>query len=98
MTDWLYDATYAQAKLETVRMQLDAANKQLSTQLKVYYNTDFEGLWPIGVSAVVVAESETQAIDLLTEELQKRGLAYRGTMHELDRTKPHALILQDGDY
>lgn len=98
MSDWLYEATYAQAKLETLQMQLDTANATLVKRLKVYYNTDFEGLWPVGVSAVVVAESETQAIELLTEELQKRGLAYRGSMHEIDTTIPTAKILQDGDY
>lgn len=98
MSDWLYEATYAQAKLETLQVQLDAANAKISKQLKIYYNTDFEGLWPVGVSAVVVAESETQAIELLTEELQKRGLVYRGTMHEIDTTTASAIILQDGDY
>lgn len=98
MSDWLYEATYAQAKLETLQMQLDTANATISKQLKVYYNTDFEGLWPVGVSAVVVAESETQAIELLTEELQKRGLAYRGTMKLIDTTAPCAIVLQDGDY
>lgn len=98
MSDWLYEATYAQAKLETLQVQLDAANAKIAKQLKVYYNTDFEGLWPVGVSAVVVAESEMQAIELLTEELQKRGLAYRGTMQEIDTTIASAIILQDGDY
>lgn len=98
MSDWLYEATYAQAKLETLQVQLDAANAKISKQLKVYYNTDFEGLWPVGVSAVVIAESETQAIELLTEELQKQGLVYRGTMHEIDITTASAIILQNGDY
>jgi hypothetical protein len=47
---------------------------------------------------VVVAESAEQAESLLTDKLATIGLAYRGTMTELDITVPNAIVLQDGDY
>ena len=99
MTDWMYDATYAQAIAESLRIKLYDAEQKLEIQrLKVYYNTDFEGQWPVGTSAVVVAESPEQAELLLTDKLAAIGLAYRGTMTEIDMTTPNAVILQDGDY
>ena len=99
MSDWLYEATYTQAIAESLRVKLyDAEQKLQKQRLKVYYNTDFEGLWPVGTSAVVVAESAEQAELLLTDKLAAIGLAYRGTMTELDITVPNAIILQDGDY
>lgn len=99
MSDWLYEATYTQAIAESLRVKLyDAEQKLEMRRLKVYYNTDFEGLWPVGTSAIVVAESAEQAESLLTDKLAAIGLAYRGTMTELDMTVPHAVILQDGDY
>lgn len=99
MSDWLYDATYAQAIAESLRVKLYDAEQKLETQrLKVYYNTDFEGLWPVGTSAVVVAESAEQAELLLTDKLAAIGLAYRGTMTEINLTVPNVIILQDGDY
>jgi hypothetical protein len=99
MSDWLYEATYTQAIAESLRIKLYDAEKKLEIQrLKVYYNTDFEGLWPVGTSAVVVAESAEQAELLLTDKLVAIGLAYRGTMTEMDMTTPNAVILQNGDY
>jgi hypothetical protein len=99
MSDWLYEATYTQAIAESLRIKLYDAEKKLEIQrLKVYYNTDFEGLWPVGTSAVVVAESAEQAELLLTDKLVEIGLAYRGTMTEMDMTTPNAVILQNGDY
>jgi hypothetical protein len=99
MSDWLYEATYTQAIAESLRVKLyDAEQKLEMLRLKVYYNTDFEGLWPVGTSAVVVAESVEQAELLLTDKLAAIGLAYRGTMTEMDMTVPHAVILQDGNY
>ena len=99
MSDWLYEATYTQAIAESLRVKLyDAEQKLQKQRLKVYYNTDFEGMWPVGTSAVVVAESAEQAELLLTDKLAAIGLAYRGTMTELDITVPNAIILQDGDY
>jgi hypothetical protein len=99
MSDWLYDATYAQAIAESLRVKLYDAEQKLKIQrLKVYYNTDFEGQWPVGTSAVVVAESAEHAELLLTDKLAAIGLAYRGTMTEIDLTVPNAIILQDGDY
>jgi len=99
MSDWLNEATYAQAIAESLRVKLYDAEQKLEIQrLKVYYNTDFEGLWPVGTSAVVVAESLERAELLLTDKLAAIGLAYRGTMTELDMTVPNAVILQDGNY
>lgn len=67
--------------------------------MRVFYSTDFEGLWPVGTSAVVVASSEEEARAMLEKELSERLLAGAPfTIHELATDKPSVLILQDGNY
>jgi len=48
--------------------------------MKVYYSNDFSGHYPVGASAIVGAESEQQAVQLLTEALAQQGLEFNGTL------------------
>ena len=69
--------------------------------MKVWTNTDFEGHWPVGVAAVVVADTAMQAAELLNNELQKRGLSRSATAEQfasLPTSRPMAVVLRDGDY
>jgi hypothetical protein len=67
--------------------------------MKVFYSDDFPGHWPVGTSAVVVAEDEQQARHLISEELKNHGLSFEGcTLEEVDTATAHAIIIQDGEY
>lgn len=75
--------------------------------MRVWTCTNFDGYWPVGTSAVVIAENEEVALYWLVKELKRIGLP--GTCHGLpltkDRLKPLPTqggrlvrILQDGNY
>lgn len=69
--------------------------------MKVFYNRDFKGHYPVGVSAVVIAPDHIEAARLLRNELSSCGLDQRvdpSEMFELDTSVPFAIVLQDGDY
>jgi hypothetical protein len=69
--------------------------------MKVWTNTQFEGYWPVGVAAVVVADTKEQAAYLLNDELEKRGFVRSATVegfNQLMTSKPVAVILHDGNY
>ena len=81
---------------DVVNGRLDRAERQ---RLRVFTCTDFEGHWPAGTSAVVVADDEKKAKTILSKWLRANGLSASGfTLTELDLRSPHALILQDGQY
>lgn len=42
--------------------------------MNIYTNTVFEGHYPVGSAAIVVAKDAFQATDLLLKELAKHGL------------------------
>lgn len=69
--------------------------------LKVFTCTDFTGHWPVGVAAVVFANSQEQAAELLAERLALNGLPQTivpAAMEERDISSPAVMILRDGDY
>lgn len=70
--------------------------------MNVYTNTLFQGHWPVGVAAVVVAESPEEAALLLEIELQDRHLPMQtidpASFILVDTSKPAAIIVQDGNY
>lgn len=73
------------------------------TKMKTYYTTGFKGHYPVGTSAIVIAENEVEAKALLLETLSKYGLAEKNKDTEITFTQVHtrtkgAIILQDGDY
>lgn len=77
--------------------------------MKIYTCTDFEGIYPVGASAVILANSKHHAKILLLKELEKIRLG-KGlrediennteyvTFEKISQTSPVAVILQDGDY
>ena len=69
--------------------------------MKVWTNIEFEGLWPVGTAAVVIADTALQAAELLNIELQKRGLSRSATSEQFVRmptSGPVAVVLRDGNY
>jgi len=63
--------------------------------MKTYYSTDFTGHYSVGTAAVVKAKNIEEATKLLTEELERCGLMFDGTLQEL---KSGAIVLDDGNY
>ena len=73
----------------------------MGTAMKVWTNNKFEGHWPVGTPAVVVAESAGQATAMLNDELERIGLPRSATetdFEQLMTSKPIVRILQDGNY
>lgn len=71
--------------------------------MKLYTCTKFKGHYPVGVSAIVWAESQNEAARELALQLVQAGLpqvVWAETMIEveLDSTVPKAIILNNGDY
>lgn len=69
------------------------------SDLRVWTSTDFDGHYPVGTSAVVVARDEHEAGELLQAALRERGLTSTDfTLEPLAFDEPRARVLQDGDY
>lgn len=68
--------------------------------LKLYTCKEFDGHWPVGSAAVVIAQSKNEAADMLEAKLESIGLKQRidaGTMIEVLMMK-QAIVLCDGNY
>lgn len=74
------------------------------SELKIFTCNTFAGHWPVGASAVMVADSAERAFAMLMGELSKRGLASKNDdlgvsdLVELDVSFESFLMLQDGEY
>lgn len=69
--------------------------------MKLWYNINFKGFWPVGTAAIVKAETPEKAAELLNEELEKSLLepsAEAKYFKELDMKDNSVLILLDGNY
>lgn len=67
--------------------------------MKVFTCTDFEGHWPVGTAAVVVASAEAEAQEELGRELLSRGLPGVGfSLKEIDLSVSGVFMLCDGNY
>lgn len=70
--------------------------------LKVFTVTNFIGRWPVGVTAVVVANNRKEARKLVDAALDKKGLMVgeekKYDLDELDICLPGAVILHDGSF
>lgn len=69
--------------------------------MKVFQTTDFEGHWPVGSAAVVVAKTHAEAVELLDKKLREEGLKFDGkpeNVVEVDLGKRGAIVLCNGDY
>ena len=69
-----------------------------SLHLKVFTTNDFTPHYPVGGAAVVIAENQAVARELLDAELRKRGLTFDGTLVELALDREAAVVLLSGDY
>ncbi len=69
---------------------------------KIYTNNSFLGHWPVGTSAVVIAENATEAAYLLNEELKKHNLKSNVPENHMEEFPSNddekVRILQDGNY
>jgi hypothetical protein len=68
--------------------------------MRVYVCTDHQTHYPVGGASVVVAEDEEQARALLYAELRTHGLRKDEpfTLQEVSLDRPHAVVLNNGDY
>jgi hypothetical protein len=68
--------------------------------MKVFFCTDHDGHWPVGVASIVVAPNRETAASALSTRLNAIGLDGNKpfTLTELDTTKAQIVILRDGDY
>lgn len=68
--------------------------------MKVFTCTSFTGHYPVGVSALIVAETEDEARTMLLEELRKEGLPQKHKIYltEIALEEKKAIVLQNGDY
>jgi hypothetical protein len=65
----------------------------------VFTCNDFEGFYPVGTAAVVVANNEEEAKKMLIDELDKRGLPQTDpTLTFVHTLSPSVHILCDGNY
>lgn len=67
--------------------------------LKVFVSDDYERLGPVPGSAVVVAENEEQARQLLTQTLREHLMKDTDfTLREIALTLPHVATFESGEY
>ena len=62
---------------------------------------DFDGFWPVGTSALIIADDAEHAKVLLEAELDKIRLGQivpYESIKEVSLDEPKAIILNDGDY
>jgi hypothetical protein len=69
--------------------------------MKVWTCTNFEGVYPTGVAAVIVADNAARAAQLLNKELISKkmpGGVKSRDMQEVKTDKELVIVLSDGDY
>ena len=65
----------------------------------VFMCNDFEGHYPVGTAAVVVARTHAEAKQMLIDALDKQGLPQTDpTLVPVDTLYPSVHILCDGNY
>lgn len=84
----------------TIKRRSKPGPRQRGQTLRVWVCVDFEGFYPVGSAAVVVAKDEETARTKLREALEDHGL---GDQDEFKLTEvlvdvPGAIILVDGNY
>lgn len=69
-------------------------------KLKIYTNTEFPGIWPVGTAAVIVAESPEQASELLKQNLLPENAedVRPDQFIEINTKEAKAYVLCDGEY
>lgn len=67
--------------------------------MKIFTCSDFKGVWPVGTSALIIAETKEEAEHMLIADLNSRKLYQNQpfALNEIDLIK-QVVILNDGDY
>lgn len=91
-------------RTRTVSTGVSAMGRRIDMK-RVFTCTNFEGFFPVGTAAVIVAEDAYEARQTLQSRLVALGLGRdchdRYDIEEVDTSdsRPaHAIILRDGDY
>lgn len=70
--------------------------------MKVFTCTNFEGFYPVGTSAIIVAVDKKQAREFLLKALPKdlrgKNSSKELVFNEVDLVTTNCVILQDGNY
>lgn len=66
--------------------------------MKVFTNKTFNGFYPVGTAAVVIADSRGEAALLLEDMLRSIGLEQAVEPQEMDELTSGVAILNDGNY
>ena len=66
--------------------------------MKVWTNNKFEGYWPVGSAAIVIADTAEDAADMLAEELDRIGLWQTVDPSDMEEMANGVKILCDGNY
>jgi hypothetical protein len=68
--------------------------------MKLWINTKFKGYYPVGVAALIIAETVEEATILLSKALAERGLppALTEQFEEVPLRSGEVRILCDGNY
>ena len=68
--------------------------------MKLFYNIQFDGHYPVGTSAIVWAKSAMAAAQILSDELKANNLSQVIDVNDMVEFKlvNKCIILQDGDY
>jgi hypothetical protein len=68
--------------------------------MRLFVTTDFEGHYPVGTAALMVAEDEEMARAMLNLALEPTGLRLKPTdmVMEISLHSAFAMVLRDGDY
>ncbi|KKN09766.1 hypothetical protein LCGC14_1043250 [marine sediment metagenome] len=70
--------------------------------MKLFTCTDHDCHYPVGVASIIVAPNEFHARLHLDCRLIEQGLKpydeYKYSLVEIEIERPHAIILQNGDY
>jgi hypothetical protein len=72
-----------------------------SMTMRVFANNTFDGFYPVGTAAVVVADSPETAATMLKEALGLLGLNQEinpADMREVETGSPSVVMLRDGNY
>jgi len=69
--------------------------------MRIFTCTTFDGHWPVGTAAVIVAQNLDQAISSLEKALSETGLPQKITPEDVKEvciTQAQVIILNDGNY
>ena len=67
--------------------------------MRIFTCNDHHGHWPVPTASVVIAKNEDEAREMLTQELEGRGIkVFDFTLVEINPNKKQVVVLSDGEY